>query len=264
MRTIVSTSMNWTLPSIQTGISAKYESISITGATLGTQLKACSMLPTLLANIPSPPSCHLRISWCVNSRLREHPFPANLPSNWDSLLPVLWAINLKRGDPDLLPCSGRQPLASVLLVDLGLHIDPQYHWQIFVLVDMPIRSRFMDGSHWTSILSLTLSTGSLLPSIGLMYSQEITMLLRLSPQEYSLWVYKATLSTVRGLEILPPSGIRVYLWYLNRTSCVNLPWWFLELHNRTAHYLVHSLESSMHLSGICKTCIFPSTPQSNS
>ena len=44
-----------------------------------------------------PHSCQLRISWCGNLLLREHPFPANLSSNCDNLLPVLWARNLTEG-----------------------------------------------------------------------------------------------------------------------------------------------------------------------
>ena len=80
LRTRVSTSMNCTIPSTKTGISAKHEPISMMGAILWTQLKACNRFPILQANIPTPPSGHLRISWCGNLLLREHPFPANLPT----------------------------------------------------------------------------------------------------------------------------------------------------------------------------------------
>ena len=89
LSTKVSTSMNCNLPSTNTGISAKQESISTIGATQGTQLKACNRLPILLANIPFPPSCHLRISLGGNLLLMGHPLPANLPSSRDNLFPVL-------------------------------------------------------------------------------------------------------------------------------------------------------------------------------
>ena len=82
------------------------------------------MLPTLLANIHTLPSCHLRISWCGNLLLWEHPFPANLPSNCDNLLPVLW----KGRDPYLLLYLRRRLLTGVPLGDPVLHLGAGYQW----------------------------------------------------------------------------------------------------------------------------------------
>ena len=72
---------------------------------------------------------------------------------------------------------------------------------------------------------------------------------------------------VKVLKILPPSGIQVGLVDLYKVSLENPPWWSLEVHNHTAHYLlpwclgvirsgwvtIHSFQAWLHTFGVTGT-----------